>query len=255
MTLELFALLFAAGLAGGIANAIAGGATLVTFPALLAAGLPPVVANASNAVAVTPGHLFAALADRENWPALDRATLALYALAVGFGIAGAALLLAGPERLFAALVPVLLGGATLVFAFSGAVRGRVVRVFPPRRAGFDAHACGYLLAPTALYGGYFGAGWGVLLMAILAASGEADLRRANALKNILATLVSFVTIPFFWIAGQIAWAPTLAVLAGAVLGGFAGGRLVRILPAAWVRRTVIAIGAAMTAIYAWRFWF
>src|SRR5499427_1056850 len=122
MDIGIGALLFGAGLAGGIANAMAGGATLITFPAMLAGGLPPIVANASNAVAVTPGHVVAAFADRARLPRPDCALgLALGASLVG-GALGAILLLATPERLFTLLVPALIGIATLVFALGPRIR-------------------------------------------------------------------------------------------------------------------------------------
>src|SRR5215813_9636778 len=131
MDIGIGALLFGAGLAGGIANAMAGGATLITFPAMLASGLPPIVANASNAVAVTPGHVVAALADRARLPRFDRALGLALAASFGGGALGAILLLATPERLFTLLVPALIGIATLVFALGRQGLGR--RVFwPPR---------------------------------------------------------------------------------------------------------------------------
>src|SRR5215468_11009862 len=146
MDIGIGALLFGAGLAGGVANAMAGGATLFTFPAMLASGLPPIVANASNAVAVTPGHVVAALADRARLPRLDRAlVLALAASLVG-GALGAILLLVTPERLFTLLVPALIGTATLVFGL-----GRHVRSVD----GAGAHS-GWLrstlLVPMSVYG-------------------------------------------------------------------------------------------------------
>jgi len=189
MDIGIGALLFCAGLAGGVANAMAGGATLITFPAMLAGGLPPIVANASNAVAVTPGHVVAALADRARLPPLDRALgLALGASLVG-GALGAILLLATPERLFTLLVPALIGIATLVFALGRQGLGRqgLGRQGLGRRVGSGAVVDGArsqglrsaLLMPMSVYGGYFGGGAGVMYLAVLFVTGREDIRQAN----------------------------------------------------------------------------
>src|SRR5215510_691815 len=184
MDIGIGALLFGAGLAGGVANAMAGGATLFTFPAMLAGGLPPIVANASNAVAVTPGHVVAALADRARLPQFDRALgLALAASLVG-GALGAILLLATPERLFTLLVPALIGIATLVFALG---RQGLGRQGLGRRVGSGAVVDGArsqglrsaLLMPMSVYGGYFGGGAGVMYLAVLFVTGREDIRQAN----------------------------------------------------------------------------
>src|SRR5262245_28648647 len=189
MDIGIGALLFCAGLAGRVANAMAGGATLITFPAMLAGGLPPIVANASNAVAVTPGRVVAALADRARLPPLDRALgLALGASLVG-GALGAILLLATPERLFTLLVPALIGIATLVFALGRQGLGRqgLGRQGLGRRVGSGAVVDGArsqglrsaLLMPMSVYGGYFGGGAGVMYLAVLFVTGREDIRQAN----------------------------------------------------------------------------
>ncbi|MBX3518607.1 MAG: sulfite exporter TauE/SafE family protein [Xanthobacteraceae bacterium] len=251
MDLGIAVLLFLAGVAGGVVNAIAGGATLITFPAMLAAGLPAVVANASNAVAVTPGHLFAALADRSRLPALDKGFAIAVVGAVIGGAAGAVLLLTTPERLFVLLVPALIALATLVFAF-----GRRVQATLTSSSGINGSRARYvLMLPVTAYGGYFGAGLGVMLLAVLTTTGTEDVRTANALKNVLATATSFVTIAIFVVQGVIRWPETLVMLIGAVAGGLVGGKLITVLPAGVVRALVIALGTLMTVIYAWRYWF
>jgi len=248
MDIGIAALLFGAGLAGGAANAMAGGATLITFPAMLAGGLPPIVANASNAVAVTPGHVVAAFADRARLPRPDRALgLALGASLVG-GALGAILLLATPERLFTLLVPALIGIATLVFALGPRIRssdGAGTRSDGLRSA---------FLVPLSVYGGYFGGGSGVMYLAILVVTGREDVRQANVLKNLLASVVSMVTIAIFVARGLVSWPETIVMLVGAVAGGFLGGRLIAVLSPATVRAIVVLAGTAMTLVYAWRYW-
>ncbi|MFT4269147.1 MAG: sulfite exporter TauE/SafE family protein [Xenophilus sp.] len=257
MELGIAAWLFGAGVAGGIVNAIAGGATLITFPAMLAAGLPPVTANASNAVAISPGHLLAAVADREKLPALDRRFgLALAAATLGGG-AGALLLLALPAALFLQPVPLLIGLATALFAFAPHIQAWTTR----RRAFAAPHPCRALargtatLAAVSLYGGFFGAGLGVMLSAVLSIADPDDIRRVKVMKNLLATAVSLAAMVIFIAQGAVRWDATLAMLAGALAGGYAGGHLVRVLPARAVRRSVIAAGAFMSLYYALRIWF
>jgi len=244
--------LLASGVAAGMVTAIVGGASLITFPALLAAGLPPVVANASNTVALAPGNLAAAFADRERMPAWDRSLLGLAAIAMLGSVAGALLLLATPERAFTALVPALIGGATLLFAASDRVRRRLASRERPREMPPAARLL--LFAPIAVYGGYFGAGMSVMLLAVLSAAFYADLRTANVVKNLLSGLTSVLAVAVFVAQGVVAWAPALLVMAGASVGGFAGGRLVRVVPARWLRAAVIAVGAVLTLVYARKYW-
>jgi uncharacterized membrane protein YfcA len=248
--LATVALLAGAGIVGGVANAIAGGATLITFPAMLASGIPPVIANASNAVAVTPGHFIAAITDRERMPALDRRFLLLIVLSLIGAAIGAALLLVTSDRTFLLLVPLLVGAATLIFAFSRQIQA-AVKSASGKPHGFLAEV---LLVPATIYGGYFGGGLGVMLLAILAVLGIRDVRAANVLKNLLATAVSAVTIAIFVLKGIVDWPHTLVMLVGAAAGGFLGGWLVRVLPPAAVRAAVITAGTVITLYYAWRYW-
>lgn len=253
MDIGTAAFLLAAGLAGGLANAIAGGATLITFPAMLAAGLPPIVANASNAVAVTPGHFVAALVDRQRLPPAGMAFAAIIVAAFVSGVAGALLLLFTPEKLFTLLVPPLIAFATLVFAFSRQIQAAFAR-FAFGAQGKQGGLRAALLIPTAIYGGYFGAGLGVMLLAVLSVTGSTDVRAANALKNMLATAVSAATLLVFAAQGVVHWPSTLVMLAGAVCGGLAGGHLVRLLPPQVVRAVVITVGTGMAVLYTWRYW-
>ncbi len=243
--------LLVSGLAAGVVTAIVGGASLITFPALLAVGLPPVVANASNTVALAPGNLAAAFADRERMPAWDRSLLGLAAIAMGGSVAGALLLLATPERAFTALVPALIGAATLLFAVSDRVRRLASR---PGPRVMPAAARLLLFAPIAVYGGYFGAGMSVMLLAVLSAAFYADVRTANVVKNLLSGLTSVLAVAVFVAQDVVAWAPALVVMAGATVGGFVGGRLVRVVPARWLRAAVIAVGAVLTVVYARKYW-
>jgi uncharacterized membrane protein YfcA len=255
MELGTIALLLVAGIAGGVANAVAGGASLITFPAMLAAGLPPIAANASNAVAMTPGHLFAAIADRQKLPRFGRQFAELALVALGGGALGATLLLVTPGQVFLGIMPALIGLATLLFAVAPMIQSwlaarrpsRATETVPPPAAGAFALAT--------VYGGYFGAGLGVMMMAILSVTSAEDLRTVNAMKNLLSTVVSAATVAILVVSGIVRWPETLVMFAGAAAGGLIGGGLVKVLPAAWVRAGVIAIGTIVTIVYARRYWF
>jgi len=249
-------MLFAAGLAGGIVTAIVGGASLITFPALLAAGLPAIVANASNSVALTPANFIAGLADLKRLPPWDRSLGGLIVIAVAGSVAGALLLLVTPEKAFTTIIPLLIGMATILFAASGRIR-LWLAARPARRVGADGSSGGLgmlLFAPVAVYGGYFGAGMSVMLLALLSISRAEEFRANNVLKNLLSGLTGLVAVVVFVYQGVVAWPPTLVTMAGGLAGGFLGGRLVRVLNAELVRWVVITVGAVLTLVYAWRYW-
>ncbi len=252
MTPAIILLLFLSGVAGGVINALAGGATLLTFPAMLAAGLPPITANASNAVAIVPGHLLAVLADRGKVLPLDAKLWSSVLVCLLGGAIGALLLLALPERLFVLPVPALIGIATLLFLFSPRIaawaEARRGDAGPSRGLGLS------VLGLSSIYGGFFGAGLGVILTAVLSIADPDDIRRVKALKNLLATSVSMAAVVIFIAERAVRWPETLTMLSGALVGGYLGGTLVRVLPAIVVRWFVIVTGAAMTIVYAVKYW-
>lgn len=252
MTPAIILLLFVSGIAGGVINALAGGATLLTFPAMLAAGLPPVTANASNAVAIVPGHLLAVLADRRKVLPLDAKLWSSVLVCLFGGAIGALLLLALPERLFVLPVPALIGIATLLFLFSPRIaawaEARRGDAEPSRGLGLS------VLGLSSIYGGFFGAGLGVILTAVLSIADPNDIRRIKALKNLLATSVSMAAVVIFIAQRAVHWPETVTMLSGALVGGYLGGHLVRVLPAVIVRRFVILTGVVMTVVYAVKYW-
>lgn len=253
MTLHSILLLLGAGLLGGAINAIAGGATLFTFPAMMAAGLPPIVANASSSVALTPGHLGGVLSERRQLPAA-RAELWLHvAISIVGGTIGAFLLLATPDRIFTALVPALIGAATLIFALSKKLQS-LFKNASDRAQSNHPVSRHFWVAPTAIYGGYFGAGMGVMLMALFSMTSDWPMRTANAVKNLLGAAANWAAIAIFLVQDVISWPETLTMLVGAVVGGYFGGQMLSILPALWVRMFVIAMGSLMTLVYAYRYW-
>jgi uncharacterized protein len=240
-------ILFAAGVAGGGANAIAGGGTFFTLPALLATGLDPIVANASNAVAIYPGHAMAIPRRKGEvfGPQEPVATIALVSAAGG--ISGAFLVLWAGNQIFQALIPALLLLATALFAFGP----RIAAYSATIRSDFKAARMAVLFA-SAIYGGFFGAGLGILLTAVLTIMGETDLRRANAQKNVLATLIATMSILIFSGLGVVAWSQVVWVMAGAILGGHIGGRSAQRISVRYFRGLVVVIGLLLSAYYAVR---
>lgn len=251
MNLETVLLLAGAGLVGGAANAMAGGATLITFPAMLAAGLPPIVANASNAASVIFGNLMGVVSERKQLPPDKSAWLKDIAAAAIGGVVGGILLLATPDRYFQVAVPFLIGIATLIFAFSKSIQAKIRSALEHARGNLIRAGLVFL---ATIYGGYFGAGLGVILMAVLSATTVLELRSANAMKNLLSVLSNLAAICWFLWHGVISFPETGVMIVGCIAGGLLGGRLMQVIPTAAVRKTVIVIGTLMTAIYAWKFW-
>lgn len=244
MLLAEGALLAGAAFGAGVLNAIAGGGSFLTFPALVFCGVPPISANATSALAVSPGYLGSTLGFRAELRAVPRRRLWREGLIASVGgVAGALLLLLTPGRLFAGLVPWLLLFATAMFALGPWLLGRL-------KQGQDLarwREPGLLL--VAIYGGYFNGGLGILLMALYVLCGEPELQRVNALKNLNSLVLSWLSVAAFVVAGVIAWAPGLLMMAAATAGGFAGARLARRLPAAWVRGLVIVTGLVMSGLF------
>jgi uncharacterized membrane protein YfcA len=251
MTLPDALLLLAAGFAGGTVNAIAGGASFFTFPAMLAVGIPPVAANASNATALVPASLVAAWAQRRDLADAGLRKLPVLALlSVAGGVAGAVLLLVTSDDAFMVAVPFLLLVATALFAFSPRLLAMLRARRPTQGGGLKLTAWAMaILIPCVVYGGYFGAGLGIMLLAGLALSGLDELRVANALKNGMSALVNSVAVAIFISQGLIVWPATLAMMAGAALGGFAGARIARRLPQRLFRAVVIGVGSLLTVWY------
>lgn len=237
-------ILMIAGIVGGAANAVAGGGTFFTFPALIATGLDPLIANASNAVAIYPGHAAAVPAYRDELRAVGRPLISRGLIACVGGLIGAGLLIWAGNRIFSDLVPWLLLAATVLFA-----AGPYIHTFAEKTRINSPIANGAIEFLFAVYGGYFGAGLGVLLMAALNIVGVKDMQMANAQKNLLATLITTISVITFILAGVIAWPQTFAVLAGAIFGGYFGARFARRIPATILRMVVIAVGSALSAYY------
>ena len=237
--------LFCAALLAGALNAVAGGGTFLTFPALVYAGVPPIPANATSALAVFPGYLTGALGFRRELAAIagDR-LLRLLGLGLLGGLAGSLLLLVTPAEVFRAVVPWLLLLATLVFAVGDGAAGRF-----RDRTGRSAVPLGPGLFAVSVYGGYFNGGLGIMLMALFAAAGMRDLNAMNGLKNGVSFVLSAISVATFAAAGLIAWPAAGLVMVGSTVGGHLGARIARAMPRRAVRGLIVAVGLGMSALF------
>jgi len=238
-------LLAGAAFLAGAMNAVAGGGTFVTFPMLLFAGIPSVVANASNSVALFPASFASAWAYRKDFQRFEGMSLKSMAIvcAIG-GLVGAALLISTPEKTFDKLVPWLLLVATIVFAFGPKAAPKMreyIRISPAALLTIQFF--------IGIYGGYFGGAMGIITLAFFTLFGMTDLNAMNAVKSVLVGLINFVAVLLFISAGKIAWPETIVMLIFAVLGGYFGARIARGINPKYVRMIIIAISVIVTIVF------
>ncbi len=238
--------IFAAGLAAGSINTIVGSGSLVTFPTLLALGYPPLLANVSNNVGLVPGTVSGAFAYRRELTGQRSRLLRLGTASLLGGVAGAALLLGLPGTVFRAAVPALI----LVAAILMALQPRLSKLLEDRgdrkRHGGNGLFLGVFL--TGVYGGYFGAAQGVILIALLAIFVHDDLQRLNGTKNVLAMVVNTAASVLFIIFSTLSWSVVGLIAAGSVIGGQVGARIGRRLPAAVLRWVIVTVGVVVASI-------
>ena len=235
--------MLAAGVFAGAINTVVGSGTLVTFPVLLAVGYSPVVANVSNTLGLVPGSVSGAIGYREELAGQRRRALVLASASLVGGITGAVLLLSLPGSAFEAIVPALIAIALVLVV----LQPRLARVLAARRPA-RPHGGPTLWAgvfATGIYGGYFGAAQGVILLALLGITiPSEDLQRLNALKNVLAGLVNGVAAVVFVFFASVAWLPALLLAAGSAAGGQLGARIGRSLSQPVLRGVIVVVGVA-----------
>jgi uncharacterized protein len=246
-----FALVALAALAAGAVNALAGGGTLITFPMLTAVGIPAVAANVTNTVALCPGYLGATLAQWDDLRGQTRRMWSILPASVVGGVVGGILLLNTGERLFRSLVPLLILAASGLLAIQEPVRDWMKRraaarsAAPGRAEGWGALPVGL----AAVYGGYFGAGLSVIVLAVLGLTLDDSLTRLNALKQAVSFSVNISAAIYFLFSGRVVWPAAIVMAGAALLGGVPGGRLAGRIKPSTLRWTVVAIGVVVAAIY------
>lgn len=228
----------------GALNSVAGGGSFVAFPALLLSGVPPIVANATNSAALWLGTVASARGYRREIAEHRHLLARVAAVSIVGGVLGALLLLRTPAHVFTALIPYLLLLATAVFALSPYLT-------KPHSGGARHHSYWQLAAQflVSIYGGYFGAGVSILMLAILAFSGLPSLNAMNGVKNFLAACINGVALVPFLLAGVIWWPQATMMALGAIIGGYLGARIGRRIAPQHLRRFVIAVGATMTVYF------
>lgn len=243
--------LLVAGFLGGAVNSLAGGGSFIVFPALLFVGVPPVIANASNTYAALPGYASGAFG---YWHAMQayKDRLVLYGvMSAVFGYVGAELLLVVSDELFELVVPWLMLFAVLLFSFGNRINGFVAARSGGGR-GMQALGTGLLmafLAGVCIYGGFFNAGLGILLLAFLATAGMTDIHAMNGLKLYVSAIVALVAVLRFALSGSIDWYHGSIALVGVVIGGYLAARNAHRIPSQWIRTAVIIYGVVMTGYF------
>jgi uncharacterized protein len=252
--LELHTAIFLlfAGVLGGALNAVAGGGSFIAFPALLFTGVPPIAANATNTVALWVGVTASGGAYRKHYDLSRRVFIPLAGTSVIGGIAGAYLLLHTPPQTFLRVLPWLMLGATLLFAFGNRLSGGRSSAI-----AHDASTNALVFASlfelfVAVYGGYFGGGVGIMNLAMLAAIGMTDIHAMNAMKVLLGGIINGTAVVAFIFAHAVVWKQGGVMILGALVGGYFGAHYAQKLPQSWIRWFVIVVGTGMTVYFFWK---
>src|SRR5712692_3417311 len=258
MTILQVCLLFFAAILGGTLNSVAGGGSFITFPALVFTGVLPIQANATSTVALWPGSAASVGAYRKELVKLGRMLLLVLGITslIG-GELGAQLLLNTPQTTFVLLIPYLLLLATLLFTFSGPITSWFRKFTPlketdainrvPTWLTISALALAQLVIAT--YGGYFGGGIGILMLATLGLMGMDNIHEMNAMKTLLTTCINGVAVIIFVIRGVVVWPEAIVMLIGAIIGGYGGAFYARKIDQRWIRGFVILVGVTMTIYF------
>ncbi len=239
-------LVFGSAFGAGMINSVAGGGTLLSFPTLIWLGVPSVAANATSTVALWPGSVGSVWGYRRELREADRSLFALSVPSLTGGLLGAYLLSRTPTEVFDRLVPALIVFATCLLAAQEAIQRRfdLSAIHTKTRSPWLSWAM-LFQAGVGLYGGYFGAGIGILMLAALGLMGHTDIHRMNAIKNVLAVCINGIAAAYFAISGLVLWQDAAVMTAGAIVGGVGGAGLARRMGRTVVRRIIVAVGFGM----------
>ena len=230
-------------------NSVAGGGSFIAFPALLFTGVPPIPANATNTIALWTAAAASGSAYRSKLDVSRRVMIPLFTASLIGGLTGAFLLLRTPAHTFLRVLPWLTLGATLLFAFGEKLAGGRRSVIEHESSAVALVGATLFQLAVAVYGGYFGGGMGIVMLAMLAALGMTDIHSMNALKSVLGFVINGVAVVVFIAQRAVYWKPGLVMIIGGVLGGYIGARYSLKLPQMWVRIFVVLVGAVMTVYF------
>jgi uncharacterized membrane protein YfcA len=255
MTLLTGILLLVAAVLAGAMNSVAGGGSFISFPTLIFTGVPPIPANATNTVALWPGAVASVGAYRHRLPRSARVMAPLVTISLIGGVLGAVLLLHTPQATFMHLVSYLFAIATLLFAFGKRLTQKLSHMVksagPPSWPTIAGIAVVQLL--ISVYGGFFGGGIGILMLAMLEMIRMEDIHAMNGLKALLAASINGAAVVTFILAGKVEWPQASLMIAGAIAGGYGGAHFAQKLDPRWVRAAVISVGTGMTAYFLWKY--
>jgi len=241
--------LFFAGFLGAGINAVAGGGSFVAFPALLFSGVPPIPANATNTLALMVGTSASSGAYAQKLNIVRRVMMPLVVTSILGGLAGAFLLIKTPAQTFLHVLPWLMLGATLLFAFGKRLTGRFSGSISLDASNAAVAGASLFELLVAVYGGYFGGGIGIMNLAMLSALGMTDIHAMNKLKVILGGIINGTAAVTFIVTGAIVWPQAMVMIAGAVIGGYSSARFAQKVPQSWVKSFVILVGTSMTVYF------
>lgn len=250
MTVTGFILAGLAAVAAGAVNALAGGGTLITFPTLVALGIPAVASNVTNTIALCPGYIGGTLAQAKDLKGQEKRLWLLIPAGIIGGVIGGILLLYSGEKLFRTLVPFLILIASALLAVQDPVKAWLVKHAEQNKDHTPSEKWAMIpVGLAAIYGGYFGAGLSVIVLAVLGLVVEDTLTRLNALKQAIGFAVNFAAAIFFLFSGKVVWPVAIVMMVGALVGGALGGRLAGKVKPATLRWIVVSIGVIVSIIY------
>jgi uncharacterized membrane protein YfcA len=252
LNLETIVFLALAGALSGALNSVAGGGSFISFPALLFTGVPPITANATNTIAVWTAAAASGGAYRKRLNVPRRVLLPLVSASLVGGLAGAVLLLSTSARTFMRVLPWLILGATLLFAFGRKLAGERGSALAHEAPTTALAAATLFQLGVGVYGGYFGGGMGIVMLAMLATLGMTDIHAMNALKSVMGSVINGVAVVTFIAARAVYWRQGIVMILGGIAGGYLGAHYAQKLPQSWVRGFVVLVGAAMTGYFFWK---
>lgn len=255
MLMALF--LFGAGLLAGVLNSLAGGGSFIAFPALLLAGVPSVVANATTTFSALPGYVSGAIGYWKHIQTRPLQLLSFIAATIVGGIVGAEILLRVSDEQFNLTLPWLMGLAVFLFAFGARINAFIAAraSATPNMGMVGAVVLFVLLVLVNIYGGFFNGGLGIILLAYLALAGMTNIHAMNGLKLLISSVVALIATIRFALGDSIAWTEGLYVFVGSLVGGFAAAKLAPFIPTKALRTAIIIYGCALTALFFWRAYF